>query len=389
MKKKVVTDSKKCCGCASCAQKCPQNAIIMQENKEGFLYPVVDEGKCINCGLCKKICPVLNEIKNNEFDKKIYALRNRDFFIQIQSSSGGIFSEIADFVFSMDGLVCGAAFDENFKVKHIIIDSKNELYKIRKSKYIQSNINEVYKKIEIELKKNRVVLFSGTPCQVHGLKCFVGKNYDNLLTCDIVCHGVPSQKAFSMYLEHMSKKRKSNIKAYDFRSKDIPGLEKIGKVEFENGKSKYLKIGLDVFYNNFIEGNIFRDSCYSCQYSNMNRVGDITIGDYIGVQEVQPEAYSQNGTSICIVNSAKGERVFNNIKNKFELYIATEKNITKYNANLNKPKDRPECRNYIYANIDNSDRFYKDLRNHMNKKSMLKSLVPIKIKRMMKKLGGK
>lgn len=377
-----------CCGCSSCAQKCPKGAIIMQENEEGFLYPVIDKEKCVNCGLCSKACPQLNNVKKEQFARKIYALYNKEKEIQLKSSSGGVFTEIANYVLNMNGVVCGAAFNDKFKVRHIIIDSKKELYKLRKSKYVQSNINEVYKKIEDELKCNKIVLFSGTPCQVYGLKCFLGKGYDNLITCDIVCHGVPSQKFFDKYLEYMSNKQKSRIKSYDFRAKDIPGCEKIGKITFENNKNIYLKIGLDPYYSNFLEGNIFRESCYSCKYSNMNRIGDITIGDYIGVLENQPEAYSQNGTSICIVNSKKGESIFNEIKNRFTYFDATENDVTRYNSNLKSPKKRPICRDNIGKNCDDSEIVIENLKKNMNKKNILKSMIPIKAKNIIKKLRG-
>lgn len=385
-----ILDKNDCCGCSSCAQKCPKNAIEMKENEEGFLYPIINKEKCINCGLCRKVCPQLKEIKkNNEGFPKVYALYDKDKDIQLNSSSGGVFSEIAIYVLKNNGIVYGASYDDKFNVMHTKIENENELDKLRKSKYVQSDINNTYISVEENLKSDRLVLFSGTPCQVNGLKTFLLKNYDNLITCDIVCHGVPSPKAFKQYLTYLSKKMKDDIEFYDFRCKDIEGCEKIGKVTTKRGKSKYLKIGLDCYYNNFLDGNIFRESCYQCHYSNINRVGDITIGDYIGVLQMQPEAYSKNGTSICIINTSKGEHIFNNIQNKQKVYVSDFKKISAYNSNLNAPKKRPSCRNSIYDNIDNVKEFIHDLKINMNKKVMLKSLVPIKLKNTLKMLRRK
>ena len=382
-----ILDRKDCCGCGSCMQKCPKQAISMVENNEGFIYPQIDKKICIECGLCCKVCPQLKEIKKLD-DNVIYAIYNKDKEIQYKSSSGGFFSELASYVLEKDGCVYGAAYDKNFNVNHIEIVEKKYIDKLRKSKYVQSNINDTYKKTEKKLKDGKLVLFSGTPCQINGLKSFLCKEYENLITCDIICHGVPSQKAFNQYLRYLENVENEEIIDYDFRSKDISGYEKLGKLVTKSGKIKYLKIGLDCYYNNFLEGNIFRESCYKCHYSNMKRVGDITIGDYIGALKVQPEAYNRDGTSICIINSTKGREVFNKIKDRFNIFDTTEENVTKYNSNLNKPKERPMCRDNVYKNINDEEKFVKDLKKFMSKKSKLKSLIPNEIKLAFKKLRG-
>ena len=385
-----VLEKNECCGCSSCAQKCPQNAIKMQENEEGFLYPIIDKDKCISCGICSKVCPQLKEVKEAENGyPKAYAMYNKDEQTQLSSSSGGIFTELANYFFCENGVVFGAAYNEKFEVKHIAIFEKSEINKLRKSKYVQSNINDSYKLVEKNLKEGKKVLFTGTPCQILGLKSFLVRDYDNLITCDLVCHGVPSQMAFNQYLKFLTKKNKNTIIEYDFRSKDIKDCEKIGKVTFKNGKEKYLKIGLDCYYSNFLAGNIFRESCYKCHYSNFNRVGDITIGDFIGVLQMQPEAYSSRGTSICIINSKKGKLVFEKIKNKFNFYRTTSEKISRYNSNLNYAKKRPICRDSIYKNIDNQKKFIDDLKCNMSTKNKIKSYVPIRFKVFLKKLRRK
>ncbi len=385
-----ILDKNDCCGCSSCAQKCPKNAIIMQENEEGFLYPAINKEKCASCGLCSKVCPQFKKIKEVEKGyPKAYAMYNKDEQTLLNSSSGGIFTELANYVFNENGVVYGAAYNEKFEVNHIAIFEKSETNKLRKSKYVQSNINNSYKLVEKNLNEGKKVLFTGTPCQIFGLKSFLVREYENLITCDLVCHGVPSQKAFNQYLKFLTRKTKNTILNYDFRSKDIKDCEKIGKVTFNNGKEKYLKIGLDCYYSNFLDGNIFRESCYNCHYSNLNRVGDITIGDFIGVLQMQPEAYSSRGTSICMINSKKGELLFDMIKNNFNLYETTSDKISRYNSNLKYAKKRPTCRDDIYKNIDDGKKFINDLKSNMSKKNKIKSYVPIKLKVFLKKLRRK
>ena len=382
-----VLDKNECCGCSSCYQKCPQNAIEMKEDEEGFFYPVIDKDKCINCGLCYHVCPQLKKVKKIEDGyPKAYAMYNKEQQIQLKSSSGGIFTELANYTFQDNGVVFGAAYNEKFKVNHIAILKKSEINKLRKSKYVQSNIKNTYKLAEKYLYEGKKVLFTGTPCQIMGLKEYLGKEYDNLITCDLVCHGVPSQKAFDQYLNFLTKKNKNPIVNYDFRSKDIKDCEKIGKVTFKNRKVKFLKIGLDCYYSNFLEGNIFRESCYNCRYSNLNRVGDITIGDYLGALQIQSDAYSSRGTSLCIINSKKGQLVFNNIRNRFNVFDTTLEKISKYNSNLNHAIKRPTCRDIIYKNIDDEKVFYDDLKNNMKIINKIKSYIPVRLKFFLKKI---
>ena len=185
-----------CTGCRMCEQICPVNAIKMIENKEGFIEPVIDKTKCINCGLCSKRCPQLNEIKREDYKMEVYAAKNKNIEEQKSSSSGGVFSVLANYVLENNGIVFGCAFNDNLIAEHIGIEDKNELYKLRGSKYVQSNTKNTFKDVKENLENSRMVLYSGTPCQIAGLKQFLGKEYDNLYTVDLVCHGVPSPKLF-------------------------------------------------------------------------------------------------------------------------------------------------------------------------------------------------
>ena len=198
-------DKNECCGCSSCFQKCPKNAIRMEENLEGFLYPVIDRDKCIDCGSCSKVCPQLKKIEKISLGyPKAYAMRNKNLDELSKSSSGGIFSVLANYVIDNGGVVFGAAYDSKLNINHIKATTKEELSPIRSSKYVQSNIGNSYREAEKILKNGQYVLFTGTPCQIAGLKSYLMKDYEKLITADIICHGVPSQKLFHKYLDYLS-----------------------------------------------------------------------------------------------------------------------------------------------------------------------------------------
>ncbi|MBO5852165.1 MAG: Coenzyme F420 hydrogenase/dehydrogenase, beta subunit C-terminal domain, partial [Clostridia bacterium] len=212
-----IVDKSLCSGCSACLHICPKNSISMEPDKNGFLRPVIDETKCTNCGLCKKTCPVLNKKEQQEKNVQAYAVINKDEGVRKDSSSGGVFTQIAKYVLSKNGVVFGALFDENFKVKHAYIESENDLIKLQKSKYVQSEIGVTYKEAKNFLDQGRFVLFTGTPCQIGGLQAYLKKPYDNLITQDFICHGVPSPKVWKKYID--KKKKVGNIKEVSFKDK--------------------------------------------------------------------------------------------------------------------------------------------------------------------------
>ena len=386
-------DRKDCCGCSACAQKCPAKAIVMKEDKEGFSYPNIDKNKCINCGLCIKVCPQLTyQEKKKENFPIAYACYNHDDNELLKSSSGGFFSAIADYVLESKGIIIGAAFDKNLILKHIAINDKEDLYKLRGSKYIQSNINEMYKRAEEELKNNKTVLFTGTPCQIAGLKAYLMKDYEKLITADLVCHGVPNQKLFSKYIEYLENKYKSKIKSFNFRSKEKRGWGLTARIETENGKIIDKNSSFDPYYNAFLQCETYRENCYRCKYTSYYRTSDITMADYWGILSVHPEFYSEKGVSLILINTEKGEKVFNIISNRIN-YIKTDIDKAKQkNMNLKRPSKRPEKRNYVYKSIDEKscNRFVKEnLKIKIEPKSLLKSLIPYKVKLFIKKASIK
>lgn len=295
-----------CCGCASCANICPVNAIKMVEDKDGFYIPSVDKGKCTNCDLCRKICPQLNDVAKNTKNPKCYATMASDEVRQ-KSSSGGAFSVIAHEIFNRGGVVCGAAFDENWTVKHIIIENEDDMDKLRGSKYVQSFISEtLYKKIKEYLKQDRWVLFVGTPCQVSGLKAFLGnENFDKLLKVDLVCSKVPPKKHFDKFLkDNYSDKVITDIKMRD----KVNGW---GCNHTTTTTTGILKT--NSWFKMFLNSLSMNESCVYCKYMTVDRVSDITIGDFWGIEKVRPDLNDKKGTSCVLINTKLGKQIFDKL----------------------------------------------------------------------------
>lgn len=384
-----IVEKNECSGCSACSQKCPKNAIVMIENEEGFLYPSIDKDKCINCGLCSKVCPQLKKVEatGSEYPKA-YAMYNKNSNELKKSSSGGIFSAIANYVFENKGIVFGAAYNDNLDVNHIKAENEDELSLLRSSKYVQSNINNTYKDVEKNLKDDRMVFFTGTPCQVAGLKSFLVKEYDNLITCDLVCHGVPSQKLFHKYIDYLSNKYKSKVISYNFRSKEKYGWGLYAEVKTKDGKIRLIKPDFDPYYSNFLESNTYRENCYKCHYTNYNRVSNITLADYWGISSIHPDFYSEEGRSLILVNNDKGKEVIEKIKERIEL-IETDIDIAaNRNKNLIQPSYRSVKRNEIYQGISdlNSIEYVKErLTIKKSVKKYIKAIIPVKVQIFLKK----
>ena len=279
----IVEDNKsRCTGCMACVQKCPFSAINVYLDDEGFYYPEVNKKLCHNCNACAKVCPISAK-RTNDIESQsspiAYACYSKDKFVREQSSSGGLFSLLAKRVLANGGMVVGAAFDKNFNVKHVCIYDDKDLFQIRGSKYVQSDVNNTFIVIREELQSGRNVLFTGTMCQVAGLLHYLGKPYDNLLTIDILCHGVPSVKLWHKYLLEQEDEHNSKIKSISFRNKDLGWRSFSMKIAFLNG-STYSKIFRDDYYMSLYLSNIcLRPSCYQCQFKNIVRASDISIGD--------------------------------------------------------------------------------------------------------------
>lgn len=299
-----------CCGCGACYNKCPVGAITMHENDEGFLYPLIDESKCTNCGLCLKVCPSINAQFNNNPKPECYAAMANDE-IRMKSSSGGMFTLLAEYILDKGGYVCGAAFAEDWSVHHIIVNNKQDLDKLRGSKYVQSNTESCYKAIKQLLENDKYVLFSGCPCQAAGLYTFLGKEYDKLLTVDILCHGAPSPGIWRKYLDDNFKKK--NILNVNFRDKSKIGWSCSQCTITLNNEEQIVSEDYTRLFHNAL---IMRESCSNCNFSKYPRPADITLGDWWGISEYDKSLNDGKGLSFVLLNNEKGKLVFHKIKVK-------------------------------------------------------------------------
>lgn len=309
-----IIDKNLCSGCAACALICPKKCISMKTDKDGFLYPKIDNNKCVKCDRCKNSCPVLNKRDKEANTVMAYAVINRDEYVRQNSSSGGVFTQLAKYVLKNKGAVFGAAFDENFVVKHICVEDEVDLERIRKSKYVQSQIGENYRHAKNLLENGKLVLFTGTPCQIGGLYAYLNKPYTNLITQDIICHGVPSPKVWKNYLDKKSLKGK--IKNVSFKDKSSGWNSSSLTFEYENEKDSQ-RINKNLYMRLFLQNVSLRLSCYNCAYKNKFRDSDITLADFWGVEKVKTNFNDDKGTSLLILNTPKSIEIFNSIKDAF------------------------------------------------------------------------
>lgn len=331
-----------CSGCGVCKLICPNNAISMVVDKEGFLYPYINLEKCTNCGLCKKICPFKGkqQLKENK-NLKIFAVKNKNQEVREKSSSGGVFSLLAEEVIKQKGSVYGALLDKKNQVMHAEITQIKNLYKLYGSKYVQSDLKNVYNEIKEKLSKGKKILFSGTPCQVAGLKAYLGnRKEDNLILVDIICHGVPSPSIWEDFVKTLEKENNSKLKKFYFRNKDFGWLESVKRCRAEFLNKKIRRNELTNSFNNlFLNDLILRPSCHNCPFTTFDREGDITLGDFWRIIEEIPSFYDNKGVSTILINTEKGKKEFNKIK-KDIFYCKSNKRQTKQ-----KTLERPTPKN--------------------------------------------
>lgn len=303
----------KCSGCTACEHVCPTVCIKMKEDEEGFLYPSIDKTKCIHCNKCEKVCPIKNmSVENTE--TKVFVGYNMDDNVRRESSSGGVFSLIAEWILQKNGVVFGAAFDDCFEVHHIVIETRNDLWKLRGSKYVQSRMEDIFPQVKHCLEKKRNVLFSGTACQIAGLQKYLNVESEYLYTIDILCHGVPSPKVWRMYMKEQTKNHKAEIEKIEFRNKENGWKNYSMNILFSNTHRYLVPFYKDKYMRMFL-GNIdLRPSCYHCQFKKIPRSSDLTIGDSWGIENVMPHMDDDKGTSVILVHSAKGQYLLNEIK---------------------------------------------------------------------------
>lgn len=327
----------------------------MVEDRDGFWYPVIDEAKCVDCGLCKTVCPALKE-KGTGPVPEAFAVKNKDDAIRQESSSGGVFTLLAEWILEKNGLVFGAKLSEDCReVYHTCIETKKDLAALRGSKYVQSRIGLCYQQAKAALDAGRWVLFTGTPCQIEGLKAYLRKDYENLLCADIICHGVPSGKVWKKYVESCEKRAGSAMAGAGFRNKrkGWKGFELV--VQFENGTTSGSPRSRDPFMRAFLRNACLRPSCHQCHYKTVNRRADITLADFWGIEQVCPEMDDDRGTSLVLVHTEKGRAVMADLADAMEQKrVNTEKSVALNPAMTHSVAMHPNARAFMDA-VDEMD----------------------------------
>ena len=379
-----ITEKYNCSGCHACKSVCPKSCITMEEDGEGFKYPKANAELCINCGLCERVCPILHH-QTNCNTPTAYAAINIDDEIRANSSSGGIYYLLAKHVILNGGVVFGAKFDANFKVVHGYAQTIEEAKAFMGSKYTQSDMGDNYLYAKEYLDAGKTVLFTGTPCQIAGLKAFLRHEYENLICQDIICHGVPSPKVWEKYLNiHETKASATTRKAF-FRSKTYGWKAFSMRLEFTNGKEFEEIHRTDLFMQGFLKNLCLRPSCYHCSFKSKSRSADITLADFWGIQHVMPEMDDDKGTSLVVVHSQKGKQLFEAIKRNLKYKPVDLDLAIQYNPSMIKSvTERPEREKFI-TEIQKK-RFDKVVNKYCNPKVTLITRIKRKIKSIIKKM---
>ncbi len=382
-----------CYGCNACEQICPHNAIEMTKNIEGFSYPLIDQKRCTDCGLCEKVCPTQDMgVSKVLFPKqtKCYAAWNKKLENRLKSTSGGIYFLLAKDFIEKGGVAYGVGMNEDLTAYHYRVDNIVALESFRGSKYIQSDTNTTYKQVKSDLRNEVKVLYVGTPCQIAGLRLFLIKDYANLFTIDLVCHGVPSPLIFKEHLKYLNTKYDSNITNLLFRGKKKSGWRAYVTYVLENNKLIYKQTGQDFYFHAFCAGYFNRESCFECEYSRAERCGDITLSDFWGGENVYNELKlaRKNGYNLVICSSEKGNELFNNIGpliNKLECDIEV---AIKGDIRLREAEIKPFVRDIIYKEMKENGYEYI-VRKYKHRPSIINNLVPNFVKNLIREVAAR
>ena len=351
-----LADKNQCTGCTACANICPKSCIEMKEDDEGFSYPVIDNSKCISCLACERVCPILSNRTPKDEETKAYAALSKNDETRLESSSGGIFSELAK--------LYGAKYDDDFKVIHTGIEDIESLKELRGAKYSQSDLSTIFQTVKKQLNNGRQVLFSGTPCQIGGLKAFLKKDYDNLYCIDFVCHGVPSPLVWKKYIEYRSQVDADNqVPEYiNLRNKESGWSHYSYQVEFAYSKSNHYlcQNDKDLYMSLFVNNYILRRSCSNCYYKGYSRESDITLGDFWGIWDILPSMDDNKGTSVVFTHSNKGEKLLNSAAIHLQSNPVTLDQATMMNPSLLKSSLPKENRERVLKEISQNGFHTKD-----------------------------
>lgn len=410
-----ICENRLCTGCAACRQICPCNAIEMKPNEEGFLYPVINEELCSDCGMCRSTCLInkyasdgagsgvfssmansngRNNTSRNDSNKegrssinthRAYACYAKDENIRLKSTSGGAFSVLAQYIIQKKGVVFGAAFDEDFKVCHRYTENENGLELLRRSKYVQSDTDKAFSEAEAFLREGRMVMYCGTPCQIAGLNAYLDNEYEELITCDLACSGVPSPKVWEMYLDFLQERHKSKIKAVSFRNKTTGWSNSSMKVDFENDSYYLDEVRKEIFFIGFGKSIYNRSSCYNCLFRLNNTKADITLADFWGIERLGDSDFLDNkGVSLVIVNTAKGNEAVTQIKDRLFVKEKPLDDAVRYNPRLVSSVPVPDGRTRFFSDMKAGYSFDKLRRKYMDNFS-----IKYRVKCLAKKILGK
>lgn len=401
-------EKKNCCGCSACVNICSKNkAVQMIEDEYGFLYPEISEEDCLKCGACKKVCAFQNVLESSNPIATYVASTKSENQIKL-SASGGVFAAMATVVLDNGGVVFGASLSNRngiLKPLHVCVTEKKELPIIQGSKYVESSIGTTYGEAKKYLVQGKIVLFSGTPCQIAGLKAYLSKDYSNLITVDIICHGVPNAKFFQSYLKVLEQKLNGEIIDFKFRDKST-GWGLTGKVTYKT-KTKQKKEMLlpswsSSYYDLFLKSDIYRENCYSCKYASSHRPGDITIGDYWGIKQEHPELMEEKGgifserkgISCIILNTEKGIKYLEIFKSALNLSPSSFDKVALHNGQLTNPSHISPYRKEILELYRKQG--YKAVEKYFRKRVGIKfhyyrfkSMLPKELKESIKRIIGK
>lgn len=343
-----------CTLCGSCYNACPVDAISFKTLYLDFLYPAIDNSRCVGCDRCEKSCPILADKQEPESGYPIaFAARSRDEEARRKSSSGGVFYELASEILSEGGYICGAVFDDHFHVKHIVSNTQKDLYRMMGSKYAQSDMGMCFRQIKTLLDEGKNVLFTGCPCQVAGLRTYIGRKHPNLLLVELICHGIPSDHMLQTYIGMQERKYGARLKEMEFRNKEKGWHNSSVRMEFENGRVHSEPMTFDTYMQGYFRGVTLKESCFSCQFRGFKSGSDLTIGDLWGAEISIPDMDDNNGLSAVIVNSEKGTLFLNRskiIRRQFEI-----DKILKYNQSLLTSFDEGAQRTAFYAYTEKYD----------------------------------
>jgi coenzyme F420-reducing hydrogenase beta subunit len=355
-----IVDKTKCDGCNACQVICPVDCITLPQDTEGFYFPVVDEDVCIDCDLCDRVCHYIDELNFRPYEldrystSLVYGCYSNNHDTRLDSTSGGIFSELAERMFSLNGWVGGAVYNPDHTVSHILTDDRKLLPALRSSKYVESYTDNLFKEVKTRLKTGSKVLVVGAPCQINGLYGYLRKDYENLITCDFICLGVNSNKVFSKYIEWLESKHGSKVKAVKFKDKTYGWHRFSIRVDFVNGKSYVKDRNTDPFFVGYLGTSLFlMPACYTCEFRGFPKKSDITLADFWGIEDLDPTMDQDLGTSLVLVNSEKGKAFYESLGNSITSKAYTMEEALRSNRSMSKSIED--------VDLTLRDEFFRDL----------------------------